>query len=87
MDMIPAPNQPKPVEDHVIPLIPSYGAIEPSVSVPSHTYISEFTFTMIPLISSIDVQITTAMMVGFTTSIITLALVMFWANRAKNNKF
>ena len=42
---------------------------------------------MIPLILSIDVQITTAMMVGFTTSIITLALVMFWANRAKNNKF
>lgn len=53
----------------------------------AYPYISEFTFTMIPLISSIDVQITTAMMVGFTTSIITLALVMFWANRAKNNKF
>ena len=53
----------------------------------AYPYIFEFISTMIPLIVSIDVQITTAMMVGFTTSIITLVLVMFWANRAKNNKF
>ena len=53
----------------------------------TYPYIFEFIFTIMPLITSVDVQITTAMMVGFTTSIITLALVMFWANRAKNNKF
>ena len=33
--------------------------------------------TMVPIIVNIDIQITTAIMVGFTTSIITVALVMF----------
>jgi len=32
---------------------------------------------MVPIIVNIDIQITTAIMVGFTTSIITVALVMF----------
>jgi len=41
---------------------------------------------MVPIIVNIDIQITTAIMVGFTTSIITVALVMFWANRTKNNR-
>ena len=43
----------------------------------SYPYISEFILTMVPIIVNIDIQITTAIMVGFTTSIITVALVMF----------
>ena len=39
------------------------------------------------LLSVVDAQITNAAMAGFATSIVSVVIVLVWANRTKNNRF
>ena len=39
------------------------------------------------LLGIVDAQITNAVMAGFATSIVSVVIVLVWANRTKNNRF
>ena len=39
------------------------------------------------LLGIVDAQITNAAMAGFATSIVSVVIVLVWANRTKNNRF
>ena len=39
------------------------------------------------LFGVVDAQITNAAMAGFATSIVSVVIVLVWANRTKNNRF
>ena len=39
------------------------------------------------LLGVVDAQITNAAMAGFATSIVSVVIVLGWANRTKNNRF
>ena len=39
------------------------------------------------LLGIVDAQITNAEMAGFATSIVSVVIVLVWANRTKNNRF
>ena len=39
------------------------------------------------LLGVVDAQITNAAMAGFATSIVSVVIVLVWANRTKNNRF
>ena len=39
------------------------------------------------LLSVFDAQMTNAAMAGFATSIVSVVIVLVWANRTKNNRF
>ena len=39
------------------------------------------------LLGVVDAQITNAVMAGFATSIVSVVIVLVWANRTKNNRF
>lgn len=54
----------------------------------AYPYIGNLMQTLMPIVLNIvDIQITSALLTGFATSIITVVIVVLWANRDKNNRF